>query len=258
MMIKKIGFIGTGSITEAVVTGLAQGAGSMPEVWLSPRNAEVAARLKQQFSFVRVGSDNQDVADNCDVLCLAVLPQVAKEVLTAIRFRPAHHILSFIATLNHTHLGELVPGVSKITRLAPLPMVAQLSGPTIIFPTDDIARELFAPLGEAICVESEVEFDALFGATALMASYFSMLENYAQWLVSKDVPYESAKDFLGTFYQGLTGIARGSSESFAALAAACSTKGGLNEQVASDLAREGFPDMSRRAIERVYQRIRNS
>ncbi|RDU96222.1 pyrroline-5-carboxylate reductase [Trinickia dinghuensis] len=257
-MSRKIGFIGTGSITEAVVTGLAKVSGQPSEVWLSPRNAAVAARLASQFPFVKVAAGNQEVLENCDIVCLAVLPQVAHEVLSPLRFKSTHHVLSFIATVNHVRLKELMPNVARITRLAPLPMVADLNGPTIIFPTDELATEIFAPLGEAICIDEEVPFDALCAATALMGSYFSMLETYTQWLTEKGVTYDSAKGFLATFYSGLGSIARNSADRFSTLAASVSTAGGLNEQVAKEMRESGSPEICLRAIENVYQRIRRA
>jgi pyrroline-5-carboxylate reductase len=87
------------------------------------------------------------------------------------------------------HLAALMPQVASIVRLAPLPMVAHGCGPTIIFPPDNPAMEVFALLGAAIAVDSEEAFDCLFASTSMMGSFFAMLETQAHWLERKGVPY---------------------------------------------------------------------
>ena len=84
-MIERIGFIGTGTITQAIVTGLAAQPRGLREIWVSPRNHETAARLSHEHPLVHVGRDNQDVADRCTVLCLAIRPQIAQQVLSELR-----------------------------------------------------------------------------------------------------------------------------------------------------------------------------
>ena len=48
----KLGFIGTGKITSAVVTGICRSKISFNKILLSPRNRNVAKRLKRQFKKV--------------------------------------------------------------------------------------------------------------------------------------------------------------------------------------------------------------
>src|ERR1700744_858683 len=107
-MIERIGFIGTGTITEAIVTGLVAAPRELCEIWVSPRNQEIAARLSGRHALVHVGRDNQDVADRCDLLCLAVRPQIAEQVLSQLHLAPTHHILSFIATWNRERIAALM------------------------------------------------------------------------------------------------------------------------------------------------------
>ncbi len=60
------GFIGTGTITTALVTGLCTSPRPPEELWVSPRNAEKAARLASAFDSVRVAAGNQEVLDRTD------------------------------------------------------------------------------------------------------------------------------------------------------------------------------------------------
>ena len=82
----KIGFIGTGDITVALVTGLCTAKQFTNSIWVSPRNKEKSKLLKEQFSQVAVGKSNQDVVDNTDVVLLAFLPKDRSLVLESLVF----------------------------------------------------------------------------------------------------------------------------------------------------------------------------
>ena len=56
------GFVGTGAITRAMVTGLSA-VDPAPEIVVSPRGAEASASLAGRFGNVRVAADNQAVVD---------------------------------------------------------------------------------------------------------------------------------------------------------------------------------------------------
>lgn len=75
----RLGFIGTSTITEAIVTGLVSSDGLTPEVFVSPRSAKTAARFADMSPQVTVTLDNQGVVDAADMLFLAVRPNVAQE-----------------------------------------------------------------------------------------------------------------------------------------------------------------------------------
>jgi predicted dinucleotide-binding enzyme len=90
----QLGFVGTGEITSAMVTGLSSSDAELRSIRLSPRNLEVAAHLANRFPNVSIASSNQDVLDHCDTVMIAVRPQVAGSVLSELRFRPGHCVIS--------------------------------------------------------------------------------------------------------------------------------------------------------------------
>ena len=91
------GFVGTGTITEAVVTGLCKTEFLDTKIVLSPRSEEIAARLAVAHGNVMVADGNQDVVDRSDLVFIAVRPQIAEDVVSDLRFRPDHHVISFVA-----------------------------------------------------------------------------------------------------------------------------------------------------------------
>jgi pyrroline-5-carboxylate reductase len=96
----KLGFIGTGEITSSIVTGLCSSVTMPHSIRLSPRNAAIAKKLANRFNGVSISSCNQDVLDHCDTIVIAVRPQVARDVLSELHFRPDHQVVSLAAALS--------------------------------------------------------------------------------------------------------------------------------------------------------------
>ena len=174
-----LGFLGTGTITSAMVTGLER---SGDAIVLSPRNAAIAADLAHRFSRVSVAGSNQEVLDRSDTVVVAVRPQIVQEVLSALRFRPDHAVISLVSGLPVRRISALIAPASRIARAVPLPAAAKRRSPTAIYPDDPETVALFGLLGAAFAVETEDRFDALCTATATMATYFAFAGASSSWL----------------------------------------------------------------------------
>ena len=253
----KLGFVGAGAITTAIVTGLDASDGDGDTILVSPRNADVAAALAAKFSNVTVGASNQDVLDGSDVVVLAIRPQVADEVLSALKFRPDHHVISLMAIIPLEKVAVLVAPARKVARAIPLPMVADGCGPTPIYPADPVAAEIFNRLGTVIEAKSAEQFSAFSAATATMAPYFAFAGEIAGWLARHDVPESDARRYVATVFQGLANIAADMpAQSFAALAGEFATRGGINEQAAKHLRDSGALAEVSAALDAVLRRLK--
>ena len=250
-----LGFVGTGTITAAIVDGL-RAAGVDRPILLSPRNAETAARLAARHAGIRIAGSNQAVLDGSGMVMLAVRPQIAGEVLPALRFRPDHHVVSVIATLSLASLRSMIAPAGRLARAVPLPAVAMRKGPTAIFPDDAPVRALFDRLGAAIVLEEEAAFDLFSAATGAMASYFAFAGTIARWMERGGVDPGQARAFTGQMLEGLAHTGPG--RSFAALADEHQTRGGLNEQVVRQVAPDGFIPTLDAALDAVLARIRGT
>jgi pyrroline-5-carboxylate reductase len=253
-----LGFVGTGTITASIVTGLCAVPDSSNSIWLSPRNADVAARLASTCSEASVAGSNQEVLDRSDIVFLAVRPQIAHDVLRDLRFRQDHRVISLIATYSRDRIAALVAPATSISCAVPQPTVAARLGPTVIFPPDPMARTLFGRLGVAVEVNNESELRALWASTAAMASYFSTLDTLASWLIRNGVHASTARDYIAAMFRGLSHVALASKASFGELAEEFKTKGGLNEQFARDLARSGVFDAWSSGLDAILARIEKS
>lgn len=246
----RLGFIGTGNITAAMVEGLGGG------VVLSPRGAAMAARLAAQFPGMTVAATNQAVVDQCDMVVLAIRPQVAEEIVRSLRFRAGQKVLSLVAATSVEEIREWIGLDLPVIRAIPLPFVADRRCVTPIIPPDPEVAALFDRLGKAVECRTQEEFDLLATGSALMGSYFGLLEVAQDWLVERGLPETAARSYLAGLFANLGQVADGSGKPFGALREEYSTRGGLNEQVFRVFGAEGGVTALRVALDQVLARVK--
>lgn len=250
----RLGFVGTGTITEAMVTGIKASALRDWPIVLSPRNAEMAAGLAARFTGVTVAPSNQAVVDGADLVVLAVRPQVAEAVVRPLQFRPGQTVLSLIAAVPCARLAAWT-GLADVARAVPLPFVERNADVTPVFPAPPVVVELFDALGKALPVPSEPLFDVYCATSALMASYFGIAEAAVGWSVGQGLPDADARAYVASLFGNLGDVLRADPRSLAELRHAHATKGGLNEQVFSQFAAGGGTDLLSAALAKVLDRI---
>ena len=74
----KLGFIGTGKITESVVTGISSSKIKYSKILVSPRNLSVAKKLSKNNKKVSIGKSNQEIINSCGFFLLLPLQLVRK------------------------------------------------------------------------------------------------------------------------------------------------------------------------------------
>ena len=252
----KLGFIGTGALTSAIVTGLKSVDDNSVSVLLSPRNEEIAAGLAARFADVQVAPDNQAVLDLCDTVMLAVRPQIAREVLAALRFRRSHHVITLVATLSREEIARLIAPATHVTVAFPMPMVAHRQGATLVCPPDPTAAALFSRLGKVIEVDSPGELNALGVVAVTFATYFTYLDTLHAWLKDHGVADGKGRDYIASIYQALGKAPETRpGASFTHLAADYATRGGVNEQVLREMAGRGVFEAFKESLDGAYRRL---
>lgn len=249
----RLGFIGTGTITAHMVRGLKTSALAEWPIIVSPRNEKVAAELAR-LPGVTVAQGNQAVIDGCDLVILAVRPQVAEAVIKALTFPADRPVLSLVAGL---HIATLTAwtGVQDIARAVPLPFVERHAGVTPVFPPHPHAMQIFAALGTALPVNELTAYDAYAAGSALMGSYFGLLETASDWLVAQGLPETDAALYLRGLFGSLGDVMRAKPEPFAQLRADHSTKGGLNEMIFQRFVQGGGGAAMEAALTAAFQRV---
>jgi pyrroline-5-carboxylate reductase len=203
-----------------------------------------------------VASDNQAVIDGSDIVFLAVRPQVAVDVLGALKFRREQRVVSLIAAFDVTRLHTLVAPVTAIARATPMPAVARRLGPMTLYPRVPEIAGLLEGLGQLVQLENESDLDAFWAVTGLMGSYFGMLAEIAGWLTRQKLPEAQIRSYLGAMFEavGVTGAER-SNEGFDRLIVEHSTPGGLNEQSYRELKAAGWTSLISQALDLIHARV---
>ncbi|CAM5190120.1 Pyrroline-5-carboxylate reductase [Castellaniella defragrans] len=251
----RLGFIGTGVITEAIVIGLLRAEAPVGRITVSERNRGTSQRLAELSAKVAVSSDNQAIIDASDVVFFAVRPQVAKDILTGLHVPADKEIISLIAALPAEVLRGWLASAGTITRAIPLPSVRELRGVTVIYPQSKVASRLFSPLGVMVAASTLKEYDGYAAASAVMGTYFAMLETIAQWMIRSGSDYEASRAYLATLFLGLANKTSESDWDFERLRLDHTTPNGLNHLAKEAFQQQGGLDALQSALSLVLERI---
>ena len=115
----KLGFIGTGKITSSVVTGICKSKIYFQKILLSPRNRNVAKRLKREFKRVSIANNNQEIVNSCNWIFLAITPTVGQKIIKNLKFKAGQTIVSFISTMTLPQLKKAIKVKATIVRAIP-------------------------------------------------------------------------------------------------------------------------------------------
>lgn len=257
-----LGFIGTGNIASAVVTGLCAAPAPPGKVLVSPRSAEKAFALAAAFPAVEVAPDNQAVVDGSATVVLAVRPQDAERILTPLRFRAEQRVISLLALTPLETARELVApagaagAAGAIVRALPLPSCAERLGPIVVYPGEPWAMAFFAPIGTPLAAAEERELNVLWALTALIAPYFALIAAGAGWAANAGVAAPTAGTYLATMFHALSTLAvRAPGGDFEALVAEATTPGGLNQQALDEIRAAGGFEAFLAALDAILARL---
>ena len=128
----KLGFIGTGRITSAVVTGICSSNISYKNIIISHRNRSISSSLKNRFKKITISKNNQEIINSCDWIFLSVTPTVGNKIIKDLKFKSSQTIISFISTITLAQLKKAIKVKAKIVRAIPLPPISLKKGPVPI------------------------------------------------------------------------------------------------------------------------------
>ena len=252
----KLGFIGTGKITLSVVTGICTSKISFQKILVSPRNRNIAQKLKKRFRKVDIGKTNQEIVDKCNWVFLAVTPKVGAKILPKLNFRSNQKIISFISTINLTQLKKIVKKKAKIIRAIPLPPISLGSGPVPICPPDNQVRDFFNKIGTTVEIRSEKSSKNFWATSGMMAPFYEILKVLSDWLVKKGIKRNEAQKYITSLFVALSeDSVINSKKNLKFLVSESQTPGGLNEQGVKELRRFGFYKSLEKSLNSILKRL---
>ena len=200
----KLVFIGTGKITSAVITGICTSKIPFQKILVSPRNRNIAQKLKKRFRKVNIAKTNQEIVDKSNWIFLAVTPKVGNKILPKLKFRSNQKIISFISTIDLIKLKKIVKKKAKIVRAIPLPPISLGKGPVPIFPPDIHVKNFFNKIGTAIEIRSERLSKNFWATSGMMAPFYEILKILANWLVKKGIKRNEAQKYITSLFVALS------------------------------------------------------
>jgi pyrroline-5-carboxylate reductase len=252
-----LGFVGTGTLAEAVIRGLQQTEARHHRFLLSPRSEEKSRALAAAYTNTTREESNAAVVANSDIVLLGVLPKQIG-LLGELPFRENQIIVSFLAGVSVELLLAHVVPATRVVRMIPLPCIEYAKGPILMTPPDPTVEALFGPVGELVVSERESDLDTISIGSGLMSAHFQMQNTMVDWLRAKGIPDAQSSRFVRSLYIGLGELAFRDDRRDGSLPPAhYETKGGLNETARAYLNRVGWFDEMTRVLD-VVEAHRNT
>ena len=241
-----LGFVGTGTLAEAVIRGLQQTEARSHRFLLSPRSDQKSRALAAAYANTTRLESNAAVVAGSDIVLLGVLPNQIG-LLGELPFREDQIVVSFLAGVPVELVRANVKPATRVVRMIPLPCIEYRKGPILMTPHDATIEALFALVGELVISEQESELDTIGIASGLMSAHFQMQNSVLDWLRAKGIPDAQSSGFVRSLYIGLGELALRDERRDGALRPEhYETRGGLNEAARAYLNRVGwFDEMSK-------------
>ena len=251
----KLGFIGTGKITESVVTGISSSKIKYSKILVSPRNLYIAKKLSKKIKKVSIGKSNQEIINSCDWIFLAVTPTVGEKIIKTLKFKSNQIIISFISTITLPRLKKLINVKAKIFRAIPLPPISLRKGPVPVFPPNKTLKNFFNKLGTTVEINNEKLSKNFWAVSGTMASFYELLNVLSNWLIKKKINKLEAQKYVTFLYSALSDLAAINSAKPLKNLVNEQTTGGLNWQGVNQLRKKGFYKKIDLILNNIYKRL---
>ena len=252
----RLGFIGTGKIASSVITGICNSKISFKKILVSPRNKNVAQRLKRKFKKVSIAKNNQEIVNACNWVFLAVTPKVGKKIIPNLKFRSNQKVISFIATINLAQLKKDIGKKVKIVRAIPLPPISIRKGPVPICPPDKQVKSFFNKLGTTVEIKNEKSSKNFWATSGMMAPFYELLKVLSDWLVKRGIKRNEAQKYITSLFVALSeDSVMNSKKDLKYLVKDSQTPKGLNEQAVKQLRKAGFYRSLEKSLNSILKRL---
>ena len=253
----KLGFIGTGEITKAVITGIVNARIKFSKIYISKRNAKNSNKLKKLNSKISIILDNQKIIDNSDWVFLAITPKVGRTILKELKFKKKQTIISFISTINMRELKKLTNKKSTIIRAIPLPPISIMKGPIPLYPKNKKVRDFFNKLGNSLEINNEISSLNFWATSSLMAPYYELLNETSKWLQKKGQNKKNAQKYVTSLFSALSDMAvLNSDKDLNILVKKSQTPKGLNEQTLKYLKNAGYYKKFQSSLDKILRKLK--
>lgn len=213
-MEKTIGFIGTGNMGKAIIQGMLKAGLVEPnEIVASRKNTEALGELQQELG-IRTATENTAVAQEADILFLAVKPHFYQTIIQEVRdhVRPDTIVVNIAAGISVKNMEDWFARPVKVVRVMPNTPVLVGEGMAAMCANEEITaadlaevKAIFGSSGKATVVEERL-LDAVIGVSGSSpALLYMVIEAMADAAVEAGLPRKDAYTFAA---QAMLGSAK--------------------------------------------------
>ena len=83
----RLGFIGTGQISKAVILGILKSKIKYSKIFISKRSPRISKLLSKKSKKIIIYDDNKKILDSSDWIFLALTPKVGNEIIKKLIFK---------------------------------------------------------------------------------------------------------------------------------------------------------------------------
>ena len=181
---KKIGFIGSGNMGTALISGLINSGATQPEnIICSDVRTEILQEIHSRFG-LRTSTCNIVVAKEADIVILAIKPQIMVSVLQEIRdcLDLSKIVISVAAGVPLAAIEACLEKNLRLIRVMPNVAVSVREGASAIAAGDhthnqdiDLAMAIFNSVGKCIFLKENDLMDAITGLSGSGPAYIFMI-----------------------------------------------------------------------------------
>ncbi|SMN15104.1 Pyrroline-5-carboxylate reductase [uncultured Candidatus Thioglobus sp.] len=260
-----IGFIGAGNMAYALISGLLDNGFLAKNIKLSDTDKVLLSQRKVQFN-LETFTDNTQLAEQCDVIVLAIKPQIipilCKEIQANIDHKPL--IISIAAGIKSGDINRWLGGGASIIRTMPNTPALIGKGATGIIANEavnneqkNLAEQILNAVGQCFWVQDEAMLDAV---TALSGSgpayFFLMIESMSNAGIALGLNKQTAEKLSLQTALGASMMADQSSDSPHELRAKVTSKNGTTQAAIESFQDQNFEVVVSHAMRAAFDRAR--
>lgn len=253
-----IGFIGAGNMASSLIGGMLQNSFKPGQLMASDRNEEQLQQMNRQFG-IHTTTDNGQLARDCDVLVLAVKPQVMQAVCADLPSprKPGQLVVSIAAGITSKSLANWLGADTPLVRCMPNTPSLRGQGVSGLYATERVsveqkklAEDIMNAVGISLWLEQEAQIDAVTAVSGSGPAYFFyLMEAMIDAGENLGLPREVAERLTLFTALGAADMAVHSDVDTTELRRRVSSPNGTTEQAINSFTRDDLPGMVARAMQ---------
>ncbi len=269
---QQIGFIGAGNMAQAIIHGLlasdrqskTDGLHASQIACANPSNGKLEL-LKQQYPKLITSNDNREVAQQADILLIAVKPQKLAEALTPLADLDFSNklLISVAAGVETATFATLLQQELALVRAMPNTPAVISQGATGLFATKMVtekqkaqAAAIFEAVGQSAWIAKETQMDLVTAiAGSAPAYYFLFLEAIIESAIAQGMDLATAKLLASQTAFGATAmVAQDLEQDIAELRQNVTSPGGTTAAALASFEHNQFKQIVDKAIRSAVDR----